>query len=144
MGGEPISAADPQKECPESPHGTGTCLPADPDPEQAAGGDRSLGILLAQPPPVPAPDATAMAAPDGKEQARRRAVWAWCFYDWANSGYVTVCMSAILPVYFVKVAGKHLGDGVAATYWAYTSAFSALIAAIVSPVLGMADPPYRW
>ncbi len=38
---------------------------------------------------------------------RRREVWAWAMYDFANSGYTTVVLTAVFNVYFVGVvAGK--------------------------------------
>ena len=32
---------------------------------------------------------------------QRKVIRAWCMYDWANSGFATSGIAAILPVYFV-------------------------------------------
>lgn len=32
--------------------------------------------------------------------------WQWIFYDWANSGYGILVVTAVLPVYFKAVAGQ--------------------------------------
>ena len=41
-----------------------------------------------------------MTAPDQHRRAER----AWCLYDWANSAFATVVLSAVLPVYFAAIA----------------------------------------
>ena len=37
-----------------------------------------------------------------------RQQWQWIFYDWANSGYGILVVTAVLPVYFKAVA-DHAG-----------------------------------
>ena len=43
---------------------------------------------------------------------RVREAWAWSMYDFANSGYTTVVITAVFGAYFVGVVagGKALGD----------------------------------
>ncbi len=75
-----------------------------------------------------------------EEKAHKRAIWAWTMYDWGNSGFVTTIMAAVLPVYYSSVAASNLAPNVATAYWGYTTSLAALLAAVVSPVLGaMAD-----
>lgn len=61
---------------------------------------------------------------------------AWAMYDWANSAFVLVIVTAVFPIYFQQVAaaGMHPDDATAQFGWATTVAL--LIAAILSPVLG--------
>lgn len=68
------------------------------------------------------------------EGVRPREVWAWACYDFANSGYTTVVITAIFNAYFVGVVA---GGAVWATF-AWTAALSVSYAAIVltAPVLG--------
>ncbi len=71
----------------------------------------------------------------------RRARWAWCLYDWANSAFATVILAAVLPVYFAAIAPADgipfLGRTVPATaVWGYTVAASMLLVALVAPALG--------
>lgn len=33
--------------------------------------------------------------------------WQWIFYDWANSGYGILVVTAVLPVYFKAVAHQN-------------------------------------
>ena len=57
-------------------------------------------------------------------------------YDWGNSAFATTIMAAVLPVYYSTVAAAHLAPNLATAYWGYTSSIAALIAAIISPILG--------
>lgn len=66
---------------------------------------------------------------------------AWCLYDWANSAFATVILSAVLPVYFAAIAPSGgvplLGREIPATaFWSYTVAASMLLVAVVAPALG--------
>jgi len=57
-------------------------------------------------------------------------------YDWANSGFATTVMAAVLPVYYGAVAAGNLPPAVATAYWGYTNTIGMLIMAFVAPVLG--------
>ena len=65
---------------------------------------------------------------------RANEVWAWACYDFANSGYTTVVITAIFNAYFVAVVA---GNAAWATF-AWTAALSVSYAAIVltAPVIG--------
>jgi UMF1 family MFS transporter len=64
------------------------------------------------------------------------AALAWALYDWANSGFATVVLAAVLPVYYVEVAGATLDGSLASVYWGYTLTVSFALIAVLSPVLG--------
>jgi UMF1 family MFS transporter len=58
-------------------------------------------------------------------------------YDWANSAFAVVMVTAILPVYYRELvlnAGGAPADATA--YWAYTNSMSLLLVALVGPFLG--------
>lgn len=75
--------------------------------------------------------------------------WQWIFYDWANSGYGILVITAVLPVYFKAIASS---NGVSAAnstaYWGYANSFGTLIVSLMAPLLGaLADYPNtkrRW
>ncbi|HWQ45678.1 MAG TPA: MFS transporter [Longilinea sp.] len=71
-----------------------------------------------------------------EEKQHKSAIRAWTMYDWANSAFATTIMAAVLPVYYTSVAAGGLAPNIATAYWGYTSSISALIAAIISPILG--------
>jgi MFS transporter, UMF1 family len=64
----------------------------------------------------------------------RREVWAWAMYDFANSGYITVVVTAVFNAYFVSVVA---GNAPWATF-AWTAALSVAyaIVMIAGPILG--------
>lgn len=76
---------------------------------------------------------------------KKQAWFGWCMYDWANSGFATVILSAVLPVYFVTLVPEQ-GARIslfgwhrlipAASLWAYAVSLSMLIVAISAPYLG--------
>ncbi|MDR0922250.1 MAG: MFS transporter [Lactobacillales bacterium] len=61
----------------------------------------------------------------------------WIFYDWANSAYSLVVVTAILPIYFKYVAGSAGISGADSTaYWGYASSFASIIISLTAPILG--------
>jgi UMF1 family MFS transporter len=61
----------------------------------------------------------------------------WAFYDWANSAYTLIVVTAILPLYFKASATQAGIDAATSTaYWGYANSFSTLIVAILAPILG--------
>lgn len=75
------------------------------------------------------------------ERDYQRVVNAWAMYDWANSAFAVIILTAVFPVYYrglVINAGHSPADATA--YWAYTTSASMLVVALAGPVLGaMAD-----
>lgn len=72
-----------------------------------------------------------------EERQHRRAITAWCMYDWANSAFATTILAAVLPVYYSQVAGATLpSEAVATAYWSIGLSASLLLVAILSPILG--------
>jgi UMF1 family MFS transporter len=72
----------------------------------------------------------------------RRELVAWAWYDWANSAFFTVVVTAIFPVYYrtVAAAGR---DDVLETYGTVSS-FAMLAVALLGPLLGaLADASAR-
>jgi len=70
--------------------------------------------------------------------ARRRALAAWCLYDFASSSYTTLIVTVSFSVYFreVVIAQGNRGD----LLWGLANFLAMLVVALVSPVLGaMAD-----
>ncbi|MET3208571.1 UNVERIFIED_CONTAM: MFS-type transporter involved in bile tolerance (Atg22 family) [Paenibacillus sp. PvR008] len=56
----------------------------------------------------------------------RRAVRAWVTYDWANSGYATTILAAVLPIFYSSVAASTLDATTASSYLGYTHAIGML------------------
>ncbi|MDH3607496.1 MAG: MFS transporter, partial [Acidimicrobiia bacterium] len=72
-----------------------------------------------------------------KRAEYNKRVRAWSLYDWANSAFAVVVLAAVLPTYFVDVAGTSLASPeIAATYWAIIIAVSLALVALLAPIVG--------
>jgi MFS transporter, UMF1 family len=65
---------------------------------------------------------------------RRREVFGWAMYDFANSGYTTVVLTAVFNAYFVSVAAQ--GAPWATFAWTSVLAISSLLVMLTVPFLG--------
>jgi len=73
------------------------------------------------------------------ERDYRREVNAWAMYDWANSAFAVVILTAIFPVYYRALASNAgAAPQTATAYWAYTTSLSLLLVAVIGPLLGAA------
>lgn len=64
----------------------------------------------------------------------RREVWAWAMYDFANSGYTTVVITAVFSAYFVAVVA---GNAPWATLaWTLALAVSYALVMLTAPLIG--------
>jgi UMF1 family MFS transporter len=75
--------------------------------------------------------------PQGKalaEDVKFREVWAWSMYDFANSGYTTVVITAVFSAYFV---GAVAGGAPWATFaWTAALSVSYLLILLTAPLIG--------
>ncbi len=79
------------------------------------------------------------------DKSKRREIFGWAMYDFANSAFATTILAAVLPIYFASLVPD---GGVilslfgrkmifpAPSLWAYTVSFSLLLVALSSPILG--------
>jgi UMF1 family MFS transporter len=68
------------------------------------------------------------------EGVRRREMFGWAMYDFANSGYTTVVLTAVFNAYFVGVVAG--GAPWATLAWTSTLAVSSLLVMLVMPAIG--------
>ncbi|HUF62492.1 MAG TPA: MFS transporter [Verrucomicrobiales bacterium] len=67
---------------------------------------------------------------------RRRQIWSWAFYDFANSAYTTLIVTFVYAVFFTQqIAADPI---IGTTQWAHAVALSAIVVALVSPFVGTA------
>ncbi len=64
----------------------------------------------------------------------RRAIAAWCLYDWANSAFPAVITTFVFATYFTQAVAPDPVRGTA--LWGHALAVAGLSIAILSPVLG--------
>ncbi|HSO05812.1 MAG TPA: MFS transporter [Pelomicrobium sp.] len=65
---------------------------------------------------------------------RRREVWAWAMYDFANSGYTTVVITAIFNAYFVSVVARNADWSSFA--WTASLGVSNALVMLTAPAIG--------
>jgi len=68
--------------------------------------------------------------------ASRLERFAWCMYDFANSGYTTVVLTAVFNSYFVGVVAKESGNGSATLLWTIAMAIANALVLLSAPVVG--------
>jgi UMF1 family MFS transporter len=69
-----------------------------------------------------------------EQDVRPREVWGWAMYDFANSGYTTVVITAVFNAYFVSVvAGKTHWSTLA---WTLALSVSYLLIMLTAPLVG--------
>jgi UMF1 family MFS transporter len=70
--------------------------------------------------------------------APRREIFAWAMYDFANSGYTTVVLTAVFNAYFVGVVAGDGADksGAATLLWTVAMAITNILVLASAPVLG--------
>lgn len=73
-----------------------------------------------------------------------RAVRAWCLYDWANSAFPTICMTAVLPPYLAALANRELGAPAGTVVWAWTAVAGLLVGVLAGPPLGALADTRGW
>jgi len=67
-----------------------------------------------------------------------RTILAWCFYDWANSGFTTLVVTFVYATYFTKAIAPNEVLGTA--WWSRGVSLTSLVVVLLSPILGaMAD-----
>lgn len=57
-------------------------------------------------------------------------------HDWGISAMQTVIMTAVFPIFYLKVPGSGIGEQRALVWWGYINTAAAVVIALASPVLG--------
>jgi len=66
----------------------------------------------------------------------------WIIYDVANSAFVLVVVTAIMPIFFKEVASQGVPPATSTAWWGYANSFSSAILVVLAPVMGtFADYP---
>ncbi|MBK1667486.1 MFS transporter [Rhodovibrio sodomensis] len=79
---------------------------------------------------MPDPAAVSASAPP----ARRRAIAAWCLYDWASNAWPTVISSFVFAAYMTREVAPNPEVGTA--WWGTATALAGIVVALASPLLG--------
>src|SRR6185369_3805842 len=61
---------------------------------------------------------------------------AWAMYDWANSAFFTVVITAVFPIFFAKVVAADLSGDERRSVFGWATTASLVCAAVMGPLLG--------
>ena len=67
---------------------------------------------------------------------RNRQLWAWAFYDWANSAFVTTVMVAFFPIFFREFWAKGLPSEQITLHLGTANSIASLSIMCLAPLLG--------
>lgn len=65
-----------------------------------------------------------------------RPVWAWAFYDWANSAYATTVMAGFFPVFFKEYWSAGVSAGQSSFHLGLANSIASLVIVLLAPLLG--------
>ena len=60
----------------------------------------------------------------------------WILYDVANSAFVLVVVTTVMPLFFKQYASLSFENSVSTSNWAFANSFAALLVAFSAPILG--------
>ncbi len=66
----------------------------------------------------------------------RRAVYAWAFYDWANSAFATTVMAGFFPLFFKHYWNSGVADTLSTFRLGLANSIASLIVVLMAPLLG--------
>ena len=74
------------------------------------------------------------STPTVAERPNRRAIAAWCLYDFGNSAFPTVIITFLFSAYVARAVAPDINSGTAA--WGHALTLSGFAVAIMSPIVG--------
>jgi UMF1 family MFS transporter len=123
--------------------------PDDPKPSEApssipnAEAGRAQDSVEQELPPVEAPAATRSSEPAppaggllAKLGLNRPELRAWAMYDFGNSAFMTVIITAIFPIYYSRVASAGIPNETAEFRFSMATTGAMIVIAILAPILG--------
>ncbi|MFO7495223.1 MAG: MFS transporter [Desulfobacterales bacterium] len=60
----------------------------------------------------------------------------WILYDVANSAFVLIVVTAVMPIFFKDIAAAGLDPAVSTAHWGFANSLASLVLALLAPVLG--------
>lgn len=65
-------------------------------------------------------------------------------YDWGNSAFATICMTAVLPPLLASLANRELGAPAGTVAWGWTAVAGLLLGVVAGPPLGALADARGW
>ena len=68
--------------------------------------------------------------------SRKKAIWGWAFYDWANSAFATTVIAGFFPVFFKQYWSDGADANLSTAQLGLGNALAGLVMALLAPLLG--------
>jgi UMF1 family MFS transporter len=68
--------------------------------------------------------------------AKKKAVWGWAMYDWANSAFATTVMAGFFPLFFKTYWSIGTDVNVSTAQLGFGNSLAGLLVAVMAPILG--------
>ncbi|UCE51601.1 MAG: MFS transporter [Desulfobacterales bacterium] len=69
-------------------------------------------------------------------EAKKKAVWGWVMYDWANSAFATTVMAGFFPIFFKQYWSHGVDVNVSTAQLGFGNSIASLLVALMAPILG--------
>ena len=69
---------------------------------------------------------------------------AWAMYDWGNSAFITVVVTAAFPIYYTSFVAADLEPAQATARFSYVTSAALIVVALLAPVLGALADARAW
>jgi MFS transporter, UMF1 family len=66
----------------------------------------------------------------------KKSVYAWAFYDWANSAYATTVMAGFFPLFFKSYFSAEVDATISTAHLGFANSLSSFIIVLLAPLLG--------
>jgi UMF1 family MFS transporter len=70
------------------------------------------------------------------KSSKNRSIYAWAFYDWANSAYVTTVIAGFFPIFFKEYFSANVDVTVSTAQLGFANSISSLFIVLIAPLLG--------
>ena len=67
---------------------------------------------------------------------QNRSIYAWAFYDWANSAYVTTVIAGFFPIFFKDYFSANVDTIVSTAQLGFATSISSFFIILIAPLLG--------
>ncbi|MCG6973087.1 MAG: MFS transporter [Desulfobacterales bacterium] len=67
---------------------------------------------------------------------KKKSIWGWAMYDWANSAFATTVMAGFFPVFFKEYWSYGVNVNMSTARLGFGNAAAGLLIAVMAPVLG--------
>ena len=67
---------------------------------------------------------------------KKKAVWGWAMYDWANSAFATTVMAGFFPIFFKQYWSHGVDVNVSTAQLGFGNSIAGMLVALMAPILG--------